>query len=155
MRATYHRLLGTEHFFGFYDVHRDCLDGIFSKRKRLEDLVPAFQRLRRCYPNQRLFVVLDNLRQTHDHPRFLAFLKRLRITPVFTPTQASWLNLIEAHFGVLARFTLADTDDTTHQLRRQRIYRYLRWRHREVDTTGHRLSRIRQATISHIKLELH
>lgn len=155
MRATYHRLQGTEHFFGFYDVHRDCLDGVFSKRKRIEDLVPAFMRLRRCYPNQRLFVILDNLHRTHDHPRFLALLKRLRITPVFTPTQASWLNLIEPHFGVLGRFTLTHTDDASHADRRRRIYRYLRWRHRQAGTTKHRLSRIRQVNISRYKLEKH
>lgn len=155
MRATYRRLKGTEHFLGFYDVHRDCLDGIFSKRKRIDDLIPAFERLRRCYPNQRLFVILDNLHQTHDHPRFLALLERLRITPVFTPTQASWLNVIEPQFGVLKRFTLTDTDDPSHALRRRRIYRYLRWRHRQVGTAGHRLSHIRQVKISGNKLERH
>ena len=37
MRATYRRLKGTEQFFGFYDVHADCLDGLFRKRKRLPE----------------------------------------------------------------------------------------------------------------------
>jgi hypothetical protein len=32
-----------------------------------------------------------------------------------TPTEASWLNLIEAQFGVLKKFTLANTDDADHQ----------------------------------------
>ncbi len=36
-------------------------------------------------------MVLDNLHNTHDHPRFLALLKRLRIHPVWTPTESSWL----------------------------------------------------------------
>jgi len=107
MRATYHRMHGTEQFFGFYDVHADCLDGLFRKRKRLPELFEAFQRLRQCYPHTKLFVVMDNLHQLHDHPRFLALLRKLRIHPVWTPTEASWLNLIEAHFGVLKRFTLA------------------------------------------------
>ena len=86
MRATYRRLKGTELFFGFYDVHADCLDGLFRKRKRLPELFEAFQRLRRCYPGKKLYVIMDNLRQVHDHPRFLALLKRLRIHPVWTPT---------------------------------------------------------------------
>ena len=30
-RATYRRLKGTEQFLGFFDVHRDCLNGIFRK----------------------------------------------------------------------------------------------------------------------------
>jgi hypothetical protein len=45
-----------------------------------------------------LYAVLDNL---HNHPRFLALLERVRIHPAFTPTDASWLNPIEPHFGVM------------------------------------------------------
>jgi hypothetical protein len=90
MRTTYHRRKGTEQFFGLYDVHADCLDGLFRERKRLPELIEAFQWLRRCYPDTKLYVVMDNLHQTPDHPRFLALLKRLRIHPVWTPTDASW-----------------------------------------------------------------
>ena len=153
MRATYRRLKGTEQFFGFYDVHEDCLSGLFYKRKRLLELFDAFQRLRKCYPATRLFVILDNLRRTHDHPRFLALLDRLKIHPVWTPTEASWLNLIEAQFSVLKRFVLADTDDTEHVQRRRRIYRYLRYRNRRVGCLDHPLTRIRSISIN--KLELH
>lgn len=153
MRATYRRLQGTEQFFGFYDVHADCLDGLFRKRKRVAELSEAFRRLRRCYPGQRLFVIMDNLHQVHDHPRFLALLERLRIHPVWTPTEASWLNLIEAHFGALRRFTLANTDDPSHAVRRRRVYRYLRYRHRQLGTLQHRLARIRSVSIN--KLERH
>jgi hypothetical protein len=35
--------------------------------------------------------------------------------------EGGWLNLIEAQFGVLKRFTLANTDDQTHRVRRQRL----------------------------------
>jgi len=153
MRATYRRLHGTEHLLGFYDVHADCLSGLFRKRKRLLELCEAFGRLRRCYPRKRLFVILDNLRNTHDHPRFLALLRRLRIHPVPTPTEASWLNLIEAQFGVLKRFTLANTDDPTHAVRRRRVYRYLRYRHRKLGVLEHPLNRIR--SIRPVKLERH
>src|SRR3989304_3588229 len=100
MRATYRRLQGTEQFLGFYDVHANCLSGLFQKRKRLPELGDAFRRLR-----------------------------RLRVRPVWPPTKASWLNLIEARFDVLKRFPLANSDDPTHGVRRRRIYRYLRYRH--------------------------
>jgi transposase len=152
-RATYRRLMGTEQFLGFYDVHADCLSGIFRRRKRQPDLSYAFRRLRACYPGKRLFVVMDNLHNIHDHPRFLALLRRLRIRPVFTPTQASWLNLIEAHFGVLKRFTVANTDDPDHVTRRRRIYRYLRYRHKKLGRLRHPLNRIR--SIRPVKLEEH
>lgn len=153
MRATYHRRHGTEQFLGFYDVHADCLTGLFRRRKRVREVSEAFRRLRACYPRRRLLVIMDNLRNVHDHPRFLALLRRLRIQPVYTPTEASWLNLIEAHFGVLKRFTLANTDDPNHRVRRQRVYRYLRYRHRKLGRLRHPLNRIR--SISPVKLDRH
>jgi transposase len=153
MRATYRRTKGTEVFLGFYDVHADCLSGLFRKRKRVRDLIEAFERLRRCYRARRLYVVLDNLHNVHDHPRLLSALRRLRIHPVWTPTEASWLNLIEAQFGVLKRFTLSNTDDAEHAQRRRRIYRYLRYRNRRVGSAAHPLTRIRSIRIS--KLDLH
>jgi hypothetical protein len=72
---------------------------------------------------------------------------------VWTPTDASWLNLIEAHFGALKRFTLANTDDPSHAVRRRRVYRYLRYRHRKLGTQGHRLTKIRRLSVN--KLESH
>lgn len=154
MRATYHRHGGTETFLGFFDVHADVLAGVFRTRKRIPELSEAFQRLRACYsPRTTLYVVLDNLRNVHDNPRFLALAKRLRITLVFTPTEASWLNAIEPHFGVLKRATLVGSDDRDHVLRRRRIYRYLRARHRRLGNAAHPLTRIR--TVTPIKLERH
>lgn len=150
VRATYHRFQGTEQFLGFYDVHADCLEGVFRTRKRVKEISEAFRRLRQCYPRRQLFVVLDNLRNVHDHPSFLSLLRKLRIHPVWTPTESSWLNLIEAQFGVLKRFTMTSTDDRTHMDRRRRVYRYLRYRLRKVGTLDHPLTSIR-----HIKLEGH
>jgi hypothetical protein len=153
MRATYRRLQGVRHFLGFYDVHADCLGGVFRPRKRIVDLLAALRRLRRCYPRRRLVVVMDNLHNIHDHPRFLRGPGRLRITPVFTATDASWMNLIEAQFGVLKRFTLTDTDDAGHGVRQRRIYRFLRYRHRQRGLTDHPLTRLH--LLRPIKLDEH
>jgi transposase len=153
MRATYRRLKGTEQFLGFYDVHADCLSGLFSRRKRVADISAAFRRLRACYPRQRLVVIMDNLHNVHDHPRFLGLLRRLRIHPAWTPTEASWLNAIEAHFGAMKRATLVHTDDPDHVSRRRRIYRYLRYRNRRVGQLHHPLTRIR--AVRPIKLGRH
>ncbi len=153
MRATYTRKQGIEVFLGFYDVHADVLSGIFTKRKRIPEVSEAFRRLRACYPRTKLYVVIDGLHQVHDHPRFLAFCKKLRITLVFTPTEASFLNPIETHFGVLGRATYAGSDDPTHAVRRQRVYRYLRLRHRERGNTSHPLTRIR--AVKPVKLGRH
>jgi transposase len=153
VRATYHRTQGIEYFLGFYDVHADCLSGVFTKRKRVVELCAAFRLLRRRYPRRTLYVILDNLPHVHDHPRFLRLLRQLRIHPVYTPTNASWLNLIEAHFGATKRFTLSHTDDPSHTRRRHRICRYIRYRNRRAGTQQHSLARL--LTVRDIKLELH
>ena len=115
------------------------------------ELCDAFRRLRRCYPRTRPWVVLDHLHNVHDNPRFLALLKKLPSHPVWTPTEASWLNLIETQFGVLKRFTLTDTDDRDHRARRRRIYRYLAYRHRKLGNLDHPFNHLR--SFSNIKLE--
>jgi hypothetical protein len=45
---------------------------------------------------------------------------------VFTATDASWMNLTVAQFGVLKRFTLTDTDDPSHRVRQWRIRHFPR-----------------------------
>jgi len=129
------------------------LNGLFRRRKRIVEISEAFRRLRRCYPRKKLCVILDNLHNVHDHPRFLALLRRLRIHPVWTPTEASWRNLIEPQFGILKRFTVAHTEDPSHLVRRRRIYRYLHYRHRKLDTLTHHLHRLRSISLN--KLERH
>jgi hypothetical protein len=46
---------GTEQFLGFYDVHADCLSGLFRRRKTVREISEAFYRLRCCYPGKRLW----------------------------------------------------------------------------------------------------
>jgi transposase len=150
LRATYHRTQGVEQFLGFYDVHADCLVGQVRKRKTHQDLLAAFARLRACYPAElKIYMVMDNL-NTHRHPRLKEFSAAASIEPVWTPTYASWLNAIEAHFGGVRRFARAGSDDRSHQHRRQRIQRYLTWRNRE-----HTASRCRLTRFRYIKLERH
>lgn len=51
--------------------------------------------IRDHYHQPDLFVVQDNCRMLHDHPDVLQTAQELRVTPVFLPTYASWLNPIE------------------------------------------------------------
>jgi transposase len=142
LRATYRRLAGTEQFLGFYDVHRDCLAGTIHKRKTVRDLLTAFRTVRRAYPKHvRLYVVMDNL-PLHKSPAMLEHYRKNRITPVWTPTYSSWLNLIECQFAPVKRFTLNVSDDPDHRTRRRRIYRYVRWRNRHVGAQHFTLARV-------------
>ena len=47
---------------------------------------------------------------------------------VFTPTYASWANPIEAHFGPLRQFVIANSDHRDHPALARAIRSYLRWR---------------------------
>jgi len=142
LRATYRRLAGTEQFLGFYDVHRDCLAGTIHKRKTVRDLVTAFRTLRRAYPRRvRLYVIMDNL-PLHKNARLSEYFAKNRITPVWTPTYSSWLNLIECQFTPAKKFTLNISDDPDHQTRRKRIYRYMRWRNRRVGSQHYKLAKV-------------
>lgn len=131
LRATYHRRAGTEQFLAFYDVHDDCLAGTIHKRKTSRDLLAAWKRLRACYPKaMRIYLILDNL-SSHRHPLLTEYARDHNIRLVPTPTYASWLNAIEAHFNPLKRFCLTNSDDRDHHTRRLRIYRYLTWRNKK------------------------
>jgi transposase len=142
LRATYRRLAGTEQFLGFYDVHQDCLAGTIHKRKTVRDLLTAFRRLRRAYPrHKRIYVIMDNL-PLHKSEALSTYFSKNRITPVWTPTYSSWLNLIECHFTAMKKFTLHVSDDRDHQTRRRRIYRYLRWRNRRAGSNRCPLAKV-------------
>lgn len=132
-RATYTRKAGTEQLLAFYDVHGDILEGVIHKRKTSHDILQAWQRLRACYPrSHRIYLILDNL-SSHWRKDLRRFARKNRISLVPTPTYASWLNLIEAQFTALKRFCLSNSDDPTHLVRRQRIYRFLTLRNRHAD----------------------
>jgi transposase len=96
---------------------------------------------------------MDNLLHVHDHPRLLALLRRLHLTPVFTPTNVSWLQLSEAQFGVMKRATRNPTDEETHQVRRRRLARYRRYRNRKKGPHRHPLTRMR--TVQDLQLDPH
>ena len=55
------------------------------------------------YPNQRLAIVLDNL-NTHINEAARKWLKSHPLVSFhYTPTHASWVNLIECFFSILTR----------------------------------------------------
>lgn len=92
---------------------------------------------------------MDNL-SSHRHAKVRAYFASENMEAVFTPTYASWLNAIEAHFAPLKKFTLQTSDDQSHRDRRHRIGRYLTWRNRQAGALGSPL-----AKFARIKLHGH
>jgi transposase/transcriptional regulator with XRE-family HTH domain len=79
-------------------VHGEC-----SERHTGADFLHFLKCLNRRYRGRELHVVLDNS-STHSTPNVKTWLeKHPNVHFHFTPTGASWLNLIEAWFGILTR----------------------------------------------------
>ena len=74
-----------------------------------------------------IYVILDNLNH-HKGPVIRAWCEANRVEPLYTPTYASWANPIEARFGPLRQFVIANSDHPNHQVLARAIHRYLTWR---------------------------
>ncbi|CAM5273032.1 hypothetical protein GCM10010329_79060 [Streptomyces spiroverticillatus] len=73
------------------------------------------------------YVILDNL-SAHKGAKIRAWAHKNNVKPCFTPTYASWANPIEAYFGPLRQFTLANSHHPNHTVQTWALHRYLRWR---------------------------
>jgi DDE superfamily endonuclease len=99
--------------------------------------VPVGQRLRgvpaEAEPDQRrerpdgspIHVILDNL-SAHKGPTIRAWAARHAVELCFTPTYASWANPIEAHFGSLRSFVLANSAHPNHVVLTRALHAHLR-----------------------------
>ncbi len=129
-RATYSRKGGVRHFLAAYDLETDRVVGVFKRRKTWRQFLSFLRWLRRRYPaEQTLHVVLDNY-GPHTKAEVLAWAVGHNVRLYFTPTQASWLNRIEAEFTALKEFALRNSDFRSHEEQQEAIERYLRWRNR-------------------------
>jgi transposase len=94
---------GLTSLYAALEVGTGRVTGACSPRHTSADFLRFLQRLARTYRAKDLHVILDNS-STHSTPAVKAWLAaHPRVHFHFTPTGASWLNLIEAWFGVLTR----------------------------------------------------
>ncbi len=98
-----YRRHGLTSLYAALEVGSGRVPGTCSPRHTAADFLRFLKQLARTYPRQPLHVILDNS-STHSTPAIKAWLAvHPRVHFHFTPTGASWLNLIEAWFGVLTR----------------------------------------------------
>ena len=81
-------------------------------------------------------MILDNL-SAHKGADIRRWARRNKVELCFTPAYASWTNPIEAHFGPLRQFTIANSHHPNHTVQARALHAYLRWRnanarHRDV-----------------------
>lgn len=76
-------------------------------------------------------MILDNL-SAHLNWKIRRWAAKSKVELCFTPTYASWANPIEAHFGPLRQFTLANSHHPSHTVQTRALHAYLRWRNQNA-----------------------
>jgi len=126
--ATYTRSFGVRHLIAGYDLKTDRLFGIIRRRKRSKEFLNFLKIVRRRYPHERrLIIVLDNF-STHKKQEVFQWCRKNDVWLIFTATNASWMNRIEAQFGSVSYFVLKNSYPANHKELEQNIKEHLKWR---------------------------
>jgi transposase len=127
LRATYKRTQGVRHMLAALDLATGKMLYRIRSRKRWTQFLDLLKALRARYPDERLFVILDNY-SPHKRAEVAHWCAANNVELVFIPTNASWLNWIEAEFAALRYYALNGTDHRSHDEQGQAIADYIRWR---------------------------
>ena len=126
LRATYTRTGGVRHMFGGLDLASGQMFFRFRDRKRWQEFGDFARQLRRRFPAGKLYLVVDNF-SPHKKDNVAVWCEQNDVELVFTPSNASWLNRIEAEFTHLRYFTLNGSDYPSHAAQEAAISGYIRW----------------------------
>jgi transposase len=98
----------------FLDVKDDKLWGYFSRRKRWQEVLRAFKWMRSRYAvKERIYLILDNF-SPHRRPEIRRWARKNKVSLVWTPTNASWMNHIECEFTEPKNYVLGNSYYKTH-----------------------------------------
>ncbi|WRZ37998.1 transposase family protein [Streptomyces sp. NBC_00151] len=101
-------------------------------RKGAGNTLAALRSIRAARPDGApIYVILDNL-SAHKGDAIRRWARKNRVQLCFTPTYASWANPIEAHFGPLRQFTVANSHHRSHPAQTRALHAYLRWRNKNA-----------------------
>ena len=94
---------GTTTLFAALEVATGKVVDACFPRHRHQEFLKFLKQVAKAYPRVKLHIVCDNY-ATHKHENVKKWLKKnKRITLHFTPTSASWMNLVEAFFSIITR----------------------------------------------------
>jgi transposase len=94
---------GTTSLFAALEVATGKVHGRCYRRHRHQEFLEFLNSLARRYPGREMHLICDNY-GTHDHPSVRQWLvAHPRFHLHFTPTSASWLNLVERWFGLISQ----------------------------------------------------
>jgi transposase len=135
-RATYTRTAGVRHLMAAYDLNQDKIYGHVKTKKDRTTFLEFCRYLRSLYPPEVcIAIVLDNFSphlSTKKDTRVGDWAETNNVELAYVPTNASWMNRIEAQFQALRYFTLDGTDHRSHEEQNSMIRRYIIWRNRHA-----------------------
>jgi len=135
-RATYNRNDGVRHLLAAYDLGKDKIYGHIKTTKNRTKFLEFCRYLRSMYPpGVRIAIVMDNFSphlSTKKDQRVGVWAAENNVELAYVPTNASWLNRIEAQFQALRYFALDGTDHRSHDEQNSMIRRYIAWRNRHA-----------------------
>jgi transposase len=94
---------GTTTLFAALEIATGKVTGVCKPRHRHQEFLAFLRHVARAYPDGELHLVMDNY-AAHKKAvvrEWLAENPRIRVH--FTPTSASWMNLVEVWFGIIER----------------------------------------------------
>jgi len=101
---------------------------VLRRRKGGDHTLTALKTIRAARPDGApVYVILDNL-SANKTPTIRRWAARHKVELCLTPTSTSWANPIEAQFGPLRTFTMANSDYPNHVVLARDLHAYLRWR---------------------------
>jgi transposase len=101
---------GTSTLFAALEIATGHVTAACKPRHRRQEFLAFLKQVSRAYPERELHLVMDNY-ATHKTPEVRAWLaENPRFRVHFTPTSASWLNLVEVWFSIIERQALHRTD---------------------------------------------
>ena len=94
---------GTTSLYAALEIATGEVTGSCYQRHTHQEFLAFLNRLVKAYPRRPLHVVLDNS-STHSTPEVKRWLERHpRVHFHFTPTSASWMNMVEIWFSILTK----------------------------------------------------
>lgn len=94
---------GTTTLFAALEIATGHVTATVKPQHRRQEFLSFLRHIDRAYPQQNLHLIMDNY-TTHKTTEVRAWLEaHPRFHVHFTPTSASWLNLVEVWFGIIQR----------------------------------------------------
>jgi len=94
---------GTTTLFAALEIATGTVTAACKPRHRRQEFLAFLRQVARAYPETELHLVMDNY-AAHKTPEVKAWLAaNPRVAVHFTPTHASWMNLVEVWFSIIER----------------------------------------------------